>query len=479
MENTTHSLDYVAALRRRRWWLAVPIALSLVIGLALVRFLPKQYRAEATLGVAAPSVSPTLVNQSALIDNQERLRALTHQLLSDKVLQRVVAEEGLGTGEAAEPYVNRMRSNVKISVPDPVARTMDDARRLDAFRVAYQDSDPALAQRLTNRLAAVFIDENSQSRTDSAEKSSAYLAAERDRAHAQLVELERRLRQSKEAYVGRLPEQTQANLQTLSGLRQQLEVNSTSLRHQQERLSMIRRQLETLEQDAAKGIAVAASGNAVPDRVATLERELAAARAMYTEKHPEVQRLDAELKTALQEAVAPPPRPAVDRKARLQVDPAYRQLQADRDATTLSIRELEHSSATMRAQIGDYQSRVEAAPMVEQQLASVQREYDLAQKQYADLSAKVANATMAESVARNRDGEQFALIYPASLPTDPVSPIPSRLMLFAVMGGLCIGGALALGREYLDSSIHSTRDLVDEFDVPVLGEVGHVPAASR
>ncbi len=47
------------------------------------------------------------------------------------------------------------------------------------------------------------------------------------------------------------------------------------------------------------------------------------------------------------------------------------------------------------------------------------------------------------------------------------------------MGGLCVGGALALGREYLDSSIHSARDLADEFDVPVLGEVGHVPATSR
>jgi polysaccharide biosynthesis transport protein len=478
MENTTHSLDYVAALRRRRWWLVVPIVAALVIGLALARYLPKQYRAEATLGVAAPSVSPTLVNQAALIDNQERLRALTHQLLSDKVLERVVAEEQLGTGEDAALYVDRLRGRVKISVPDPVARTMDDARRLDAFRVSYQDSDPAVAQRLTNRLAAVFIDENSQSRTDTAERSSAYLAAERDRAHAQLIELEERLRQAKEAYVGRLPEQTQANLQTLSGLRQQLEVNGTSLRHQQERLSMIQRQLERLEQDAAKGLAVTTAGT-LPDRVATLEAELAAARAMYTDKHPEVQRLDAELKTAVQEAVAPQPRPTVDGKARLQMDPAYRQLQADRDATTLVVRELEHSAATMRAQIGDYQQRVEAAPMVEQQLASVQREYDLAQKLYGDLSAKVANATMAENVARNRDGEQFALIYPASLPSDPVSPIPSRLMLFALMGGLCIGGALALGREYLDSSIHSTRDLADEFDVPVLGEVGHVPAASR
>ena len=479
MENTTHSLDYVAMVRRRRWWLIVPIIAGLAIGLLLVRFLPKQYRAEATLGVAAPSVSPALVNPSAVIDNQERLRALTHQLLSDKVLQRVVAEEGLGTGEAAGPYINRLRGYVSISVPEPVSRSLEEARRLDAFRVSYQDSNPALAQRLTNRLATVFIDETSRSRTDTAEKSSAYLAAERDRAQAQLVEFEERLRRAKEAYVGRLPEQTQANLQTLTGLRQQLESNATSLRHQQDRLSLLRRQIEALEQDAAKGVAIAGGGAAVPDRVTTLERELAAARAMYTERHPEVQRLDAELKTALQEAVAPAPRPTIDLKARLQVDPNYRQLQADRDATTLSIRDLEHSAATIRGQIADYQARVEAAPMVEQQLASVQREYDFAQRQYADLSSKVANATMAESVTRNRDGEQFALLYPASLPDTPVSPIPSRLMLFALMGGLFIGGGLALGREYLDASVHSSRDLADEFDVPVLGEVGHMPATSR
>jgi polysaccharide biosynthesis transport protein len=260
MENTTHAIDYVAMIRRRRWWLIVPIVAALAIGVALVRFLPKQYRAEATLGVAAPSVSPTLVNQSAVIDSQERLRALTHQLLSDRVLHRVVVEEGLASADAAEPHVSRLRGRVTISVPEPVSRSLEEARRLDAFRVAYHDSDPVMAQRLTNTLAAVFIDEHSQSRTHTAEKSSAYLAAERDRAHAQLLELEGRLRQAKEVYVGRLPEQTQANLQTLSGLRQQLEVNGTSLRHQQERLSMIQRQIETLEQDAAKGLAVTSGG---------------------------------------------------------------------------------------------------------------------------------------------------------------------------------------------------------------------------
>ena len=480
MEQTRHALDYLKVVRRRKWWLIVPIIGGLAIGAALVQFLPREYRAMATLGVSAPSVSPTLVNQNILLDNPDRLRALTHELLSDTVLSRVVADEGLGTGAAAVPHIHSVRSAVKLSVPDPVSRTVDDMRRLDAFHVTYTDSDPARAQSITNRIASVFIDETSKARTNSAERSSEYLQAERDRAQTRLTELERRLRQAKEAYIGRLPEQTQANLQTLGGLRQQLEINGTSLRHQQERLSMIQRQIQMLEQDAAKGLTGSpASGATAPDRVTTLEEQLAAARGMYTEKHPEVQRLEAELKTALQEVVTPPTRPAVDRKARLQVDPMYRQLLADRDATTLSVRELEHSGAALRGQIGDYQGRVEVAPMVEQQLASVQREYDLAQRHYADVSEKFANATMAESVARNRHGEQFAIIYPATLPTKPASPVPERVMLIALLGGICLGAALALAREYLDPSVHSSRDLADDLELPVLGEVAHVPATSR
>jgi polysaccharide chain length determinant protein (PEP-CTERM system associated) len=479
MEHTAHALDYVSALRRRKWWLVVPVVTALLVGAALVTFLPKQYQAQATLGVTAPAVSPELVNQAALFDNQDRLRALRLQLLSDSVLARTIAEEGAGSGDAATALINDLRANVKIEVPDPVARSVEDSRRLDAFRIAYTANDPAWAQRVVNRLATVFIEENSNTRTSSAEKSAEYLQAEQQRAHARLTELEGRLRQAKEAYIGRLPEQTQANLQTLSGLRQQLEINGTSLRHQQERLSMVQRQIEAMEQDAAKGVSVTGLGNSASDRVATLEAELTAARGMYTDKHPEVQRLDAELKAALQEAVAPQPRANVDRKARLQVDPAFRQLQADREMTTLAIRELERGAATMRAQIAEYQQRVEAAPMVEQQLSAVQRDYNLAQQQYADISNRLATASLAQNVARNGDNEQFSMLYPAALPTEPVSPIPSRVMLIALMAGLCLGAALALAREYLDSSIHSTRDLADEFDLPVLGEVAHVAAASR
>ena len=71
------------------------------------------------------------------------------------------------------------------------------------------------------------------------------------------------------------------------------------------------------------------------------------------------------------------------------------------------------------------------------------------------------------------------MLYPAPLPTEPVSPLPMRIMLIAIIAGLCLGVALALGREFIDPSVHSTRHLADEFDLPVLGEVANVSAASR
>ena len=480
MEDThVHALDYVSVIRRRKWWLVAPIAASILIGLALVRWLPKEYTSTTTLGVLAPMVSPSLVSQSTPLDNQERLRAMSQQLTSLPILTRVVQEEGLGSGSAKDPQIARIRAAISVAVPDPVAIT-SEPRRLDTFLVSYDDPDPARAQRVANRLGAVFVDETSKAREEHAEDTSAFIATQLRASQARLADLEAQLRTSKEAYMGRLPEQTQANLQTLNGLRQQLETNAMTLRGEQDRLSIIERQIDALKRGSDE-VLVMPRGNesALPPetRAIALQRELAAAQAMYTDKHPEVQRLKDELASARQAAATDRAKPEADRIAQLQVDPAYRQLVADREMARLRIRELQRSSTDGQRQIGVYQNRVEAAPMVEQQLASVQRDYDLAKQQYNDLSSKLHASMIAESVERNRSGEQFTVLYPASLPTEPTRPIPLRVMLIAILGGICLGCGLSLGREYLDRSVHDVRDLKDEFELPILGEVARIETA--
>jgi polysaccharide chain length determinant protein (PEP-CTERM system associated) len=479
MEETPsiHPLDYLNVFRRRKWWLIVPIVASIIVGLVLLKVLPKEYKSTATLAVAAPVVSPNLVNQGTQLDNQERLRALSQQLVSTSILSRVVQEEGLGQG-SDEKLIARVRQAVTISVPDPVAQ-VNEPRRLDSFLVSYHDAAPSRAQAVTNRLVTVFVDENSKRRAANAEGTAEFLSSQLQASQERLATLEAKLRTAKESFMGQLPEQTQANLSTLSGLRQQLESNSTALRGEQDRLSMIERQLEGIKRGSNDVIFVPGSNGSpqaqTPEsRVVLLQRELAEARAMYTDKHPEVQRLEEELRNARQDAQAERAKPESDRVAQLSVDPSYRQLTADREMSRLRTRDLQRSELDLRRQIGVYQARVESAPRVEQQLASVQRDYDLEKQQYSDLSSKLHAATIAQNVERNRSGEQFTVLYPATLPSEPVKPVPWRVMLIAVVAGLCLGAAATLGREYLDRSVHDVRELRDEFELPVLGEVTHI-----
>ena len=69
------------------------------------------------------------------------------------------------------------------------------------------------------------------------------------------------------------------------------------------------------------------------------------------------------------------------------------------------------------------------------------------------------------------------MLYAASYPTEPTKPIPLRVMLISIVAGIVFGAALTLGREYFDRSVHDARDIRNEFELPVLGTVGHIHAA--
>jgi polysaccharide chain length determinant protein (PEP-CTERM system associated) len=469
MDSTHFSpLDYVSVIRRRRWWWITPIALSIVTGWLLVRFLPKEYKSSTTLGVTAPLVSPSIINQTTPFDNFDRLRAIQQQLVSTPILSRVAREEHLSD-------VGLLRTAIDIKVPEPVANT-NEVRRLDTFVVSYTDSDPQRAQRVANRLGRVFVDENSKVRAERAEDTTMFIGAQLMASQTRINDLEMRLRKAKESYMGQLPEQTGANLQTIAGLRAQMLSDATQIRGERDRLMLIDRQIEAIDKNTVdEPLPGRTEAIASPQlRVITLERELAAARASYTDKHPEVQRIQEELAYAKKEALTAQQQPQADRLARLQRNPGYLSLVGERDVTRSRIKDLDRDQADAQAQIGRYQARVEAAPMVEQQLTNIQREYDLEKQQYNDLSAKQSTAAIAATVERNRSGERFEVLDTASLPTEPLRPLPLRVWLGSLLGGLIVGAGLTLLREYFDSSVHDERDLRETLDVPILGSIARI-----
>jgi polysaccharide biosynthesis transport protein len=481
--STFHPLDYLGLVRRRRWWLATPLVLCVLAGVALAVFLPRIYRSHATIAVTSPRLSTDIVGQGGVaLTREDRVRAISQQLISRPVLEQVAVAEGLAQGRPVAEAVDELLApqRIKVELTPLLRQAASDRAPLDAFVVSYSDGVPERAQRVTNRLATVFVEVNSRSREARAEDTAAFISTQLRDSKRRLDALEERLRQSKESHMGRLPEQTAANLSMLSGLRQQLESTANSLRGEHDRLSMIERQIEVMRQGGVgdEGLPRGVQLSATQQRVLQLQKELAAARTMYTERHPEIQRLKDDLEAARRDAAAERDRPAEDRLAALQLDPAYRQLLGDRETARLRIRDLQRSERQIRDQVAMYQSRVESAPMVEQQLASLQREYDLERQQYTTLSERLQAAELTENLERGRAGEQFEVMHGANLPRIPESPDVPRILLISVGLGLVFGAAAVFGREYFDRSIHDLRSLQSEYDVPVLGEISNIHRAA-
>jgi polysaccharide chain length determinant protein (PEP-CTERM system associated) len=452
--------------------------------------LPRTYQATATIAVNQARLAPTLAG-ALLMDRSERMHAVSQQLLSRTVLERTARLEHLDQNGSIEAAISRIRSGISVNPSDSITPTGADSAgsgaaqktlspdlkaQLDTYQVAYIDSTPEDAQRIVNRLTQVFVEENSRSRELRAQDTSQFIETQLQASATRLNALEARQRAMKESFMGRLPEQTNSNLAMVSAMQRQLESNATTARAEQDHLTMIERQIESLQQnaDSADGAARGTPGEAAAARVQAIRQQLADAQLTYTDKHPEIVRLKDELATAEKAAAAERTRPVADRVASLTATPEYRQLQKDREISKMRISELQHQQEAITAQVARYQTRVEGAPGVEQQMVSLNREYDLERATYQDLSGKKQTALLDEELQRKQGGEQFAVMLPAGLPSEPFKPKPLRVMLMAIAAGLVLGGALAFGREYLDRSVHDARGLRDEFELPVLAEIPRI-----
>jgi polysaccharide biosynthesis transport protein len=480
-------LDYVSVVNRRKWWFIVPMTLALIIGSLLVWKLPRTYQATATIAVSAARLAPNVAG-TVEMGRPERMRAVSQQLLSRTVLERTARLEHLDQNSSIESAISQIRSSVSVSLPDSItpnsaatgapdkSLSPDQKAQLDTYQVSVVEGTPEDAQRIVNRLTQVFVEENSRSREVRAQDTSQFIDTQLQASATRLASLEARLRTMKESFMGRLPEQTNANLQMVSAMQRQLESNATTMRAEQDRLSMIERQIEAVQQGADNAVIATKGtpGETAMTRVQTLRRQLADAQLNFTDKHPEIVRLKDELATAEKDAAAERGRPASDRAAILNATPEYRQLQKDREVSKMRVSELQRQQTAISGQIAQYQTRVESAPRVEQQMVSLTREYELERGTYSDLSGKKQTALLDEELQRKQGGEQFAVLVPASLPSDPFKPKPMRVMLMAIAAGLVLGGALAFGREYLDRSVHDARGLRDEFELPVLAEIPRI-----
>lgn len=455
---------WAVALRRRR---SMFIAAFVVwaIACALAWLLPPRYRSQATILIEKPRVPKQYVVPNIESDPQQRMQTLTQQILSRTRLQGIIDGLHLYSGGVAALVPGNVVESMRKDIQVDLTQTTSKPPELIGFTISYSGYDPHLVQEVTSRLTSLFIEENLRSRAQQSEDTTGFLGKQLQEARAVLDEQTNRIKAFKAQFGGQLPGELQSNLQILNGLQIRLQQANEALnRSEQQRLyldSMLSAYREEPSLANSAGTAVD-----VDAQLAHLKTKLAEMKSRYTDKHPAV------LQIADQIAKAERLKTEVDKDrgddTGLPVSRGVAEIKSQLKRTELDIQDRKKAIASLQSQVQGYENQLKGAPIREQQLADLTRDYDQSRKNYEALLGKKTDSAMATDLERAQQGEQFAVLDPPSLPRSPY--FPNRLLV--TLGGLAVGVAAAFGsaltREALDDRIHADREISAISKVPIL-----------
>jgi polysaccharide chain length determinant protein (PEP-CTERM system associated) len=452
-------------------------------------FLPATYRSETLILVEQQKVPETYVTPNVASDLQERLQSMSQQILSRTRLMHIIDQLNLYPEQRArgnmDEVIETMRKDIQIElVQSP------NGRDLSAFKIAYVCADPRRAQQVTSQLSSLFIEENLKVRQQQSENTTEFLSAQLDEARRGLAEQERKVKDFKSRYLGELPGQVESNVQILSGLQMRRQQDVEALAHARQQsvyLESLLNQYRTLQSDSSGKSGPVRAPVALDQELSRLRAQLAELTAHYTDRHPDVRKLKEQIAKAekmkqhMEEELAQ--KGSVDATPSGYSDPQTVspaiELQSQLKVNKLEIENRQKSIQQIQSQIDEYQARLNTAPLREQQLADLTRDYDQSRKNYEALLAKRDESEMATNLEKRQQGEQFRVLDPANLPQKPYSPNRLKLDLIGLLAGLVLGMAATAASEIIDDRIYSKDELEKLVPAPVLAEIPPLPTAAE
>jgi len=477
-QDLKQGLEFVLnVVRRRRWWIGGTFC-AVTLGTILASYvIPAQYKSDATILVEQQKVPERYVTPTSTAGLLQALQAMTQQILSRNQLLQIVTEFDLYPRDrnrmGPDELVQKMRKDIEI---EPLVPNNPDRRDSDAFRISFIGSKPETTRDVVSRLTSLFIVENLKSREEQAKGTASFLQDQLTAAQADLREQEQRLRDFKMQHLGELPQEQQGNLQVLSGLQMQLQ-------NVQGIISRAREQQVYLESLIAQYRALTPKGDPTqpgPNRIAQVEKQLtdlrtqrAALIAHYTPEHPDVVNMNRQIAQteALLELLKKNQKSSngqegTDVALTGDEDAATAQVKSQLKANRLEISNALEDEKRLQARIAEYQRRLNLTPVREQELSDLLRNYELSQRNYADLESKKTQSELASRLEQSQQGKQFRIVDPPNLPSRPFTPDRRKLGVTGAGLGLALGVALALFLEIKDTSLRSEKDAAQLLNVP-------------
>lgn len=514
--------DFLAAFKRRKGRATAAFLVLLALAIAAALLLPPVYRSSSTILIEQQEIPQDLVRSTITTYADQRIQVISQRVMTRSNLLQIIEKYNLypreREREPSEVIVERMREDIRLNtisadVIDP--RSGRPTSATIAFSLSFDYKNAVLAEKVTNELTTLYLNENFRNRTKTAADTSDFIGVEVARIATHIAELEKKLAGFKEANAGRLPELMSLNLQLIDRTERDLLEIDRQLRAIDER----KIQLDSeLAQVSPHSNLYAETGERIlspVDKLKTVEANYVSAAALYSDAHPDIVRMKRELEALRQEVAAASQRQgALDTTHELETklarlnealrtarerysgahpqiiqleteinrtqaqllvnqrevraegklvnqadNPAYIRLRTDLEAVTSEQRALRRQREELAQKIVLYEQRVAEAPQVEKEYRLMKQDLDAAWAKHTELRAKEMEAQIAKTLESERKAERFALIEPPLLPEKPIAP--NRLLIF-LFGGL-VALAVALGvvitGERFDKTIRGTQDI--------------------
>lgn len=397
------------------------LSLTLVFTVIIGK-LPNVYEATTTILVDPQQVPEKYVSTVVSPDSYSRLNTLTQQVLSRSRLQEIIERFNLYPDRrrslSLEERVDEMRHDITIEVKQ------GSGMELSTFSLTYQGKQPILVAAVANELADSFIQWNIRNRVEQVAGTKDFLSSELLGAKQNLERQENALRQFKMSHLGETPDQTGNNLNAMAGLRSALQGNTDAMNRLDEEKILLTHSIEPIPASANPHVVLTPRQHLELEK-RQLEATIEQLREHYSDRYPDVVRATRRLEEINAQLNSLPPDPVdpsakaseekSDVAVRLElIDKEMKKLEADRDR--------------IQSQIESYQRKIDAAPIREQELVELTRNYDTSKVHYQALLDKSFNIAMAADLEQNQKAERFRVLDPARVPEKPVKPPRKKLI---------------------------------------------------
>jgi len=469
--------DYIGILKRRWMIIVIPAIILPIVAIAITYRLTPIYTSQTLVLIDSPKVPEDYVKPVVETNIDSRLASMKEQILSRSRLEPIIKQYNLGDPKAdMDSRIDSVRKDIDIK---PIRSEISGAGGLPGFFIYFKAGDPHTAQQVCSQITSLFLAESLKATEQSAEGTTAFIEEQLNDAKGNLDAQDAKLAAFQRENIGALPEDQDANMNMLTTLNSQLDATTQEITQLEQQRSY---REALLAQEGQGGVVSTGEGQkssgrpaatATPEQAAELQQlqnQLADLSARYTPDYPDVVSTKRKISDLKKEIAQNAAGPAGSTGSSIRSEsPALQQLHAQISAYDDAIQDKRRVQAKIQAQIGTYQGRLQASPLVAAKYKELTRDYTTAQQFYDSLLAKKNQSQMATELAHQQQGEQFRMLDSANLPDAPTFPNRTSFALGGLAAGIAIGLAIIAFLEYRDKSLRSERDVWAFTKLPTLG----------